>query len=359
MRLLALIMAECQQGRAVVVHTEERKRTVLRLVVEEHIRSAEPVGSEHAVLLEALRVSPATIRAVMATLEDEGLLTHRHTSGGRIPTDLGYRTYVNMLLESEPVSPAEREAVRRRFGEIDEAGDPTEQAARVLAEVTHYASVVAAPGPQVRTFRSLHLFDAADGRALAVIVTDAGTLQGRLIDLPQGVTASDLEALSRAITQRLQGCLIAELTPERLQQVVGEEIRHHQLMETLKRWLRRELARENRTRFRVEGARFLVREPEFSRPEAATRVLGALEEEDLLAQALADAPREGLRVSIGAENPLAELRSCSVVAATYSIGGRVGGSVALVGPTRMRYRRAMAAVRCVADRLSEALRDSA
>lgn len=342
------------------MRSEERKRAVLRAVVEEHIRSAEPVGSEHAALLEALRVSPATIRGVMAVLEDEGLLTHRHTSAGRVPTDQGYRAYVDMLLESEPISPGERQALRRRFGGFaDDAGDPTEQAARVLAALTRYASVVTEPGSQYRTFQSVHLFDAGDGRALAVIVTDAGTLQGRLIDLPPGVAAGDLEQLARAITQRLHGSLMGAITHERLEQVVGEATRHQQLVEAVKRWLRRDLARGSRPQFRVEGARHLLREPEFSRPEAATRVLGALEEGTVLSQALAAAPGEGVRILIGAENRLAELRPCSLVAATYSAGGRVRGTVALLGPTRMRYRRAVVAVRYVADRLSDALRDSA
>lgn len=338
---------------------EARKRAVLRAVVEEHIRSAEPVGSEHAALLESLRVSPATIRGVMAALEEEGLLTHPHTSAGRIPTDQGYRTYVDMLLESEPIPSGERQALRRRFARFaDDAGDLTEQAARVLVSLTHYASVVAASGPQHRTFHALYLLDAGDGRALAVIVTDAGTLQGRLIDLPPGVEIGDLERLSRAITHRLRGSRVDEITHEWLEQVVGEVTRHHQLIEAVERWLRRDLARETRPRFRVEGASRLLREPEFSRPEAATRVLGVLEEQTALSQALAAAPSEGVWISIGAEHRLAELRSCSLVAATYTAGGRVAGTVALVGPTRMRYRRAVAAVRYVADRLSEALRDS-
>jgi heat-inducible transcriptional repressor len=108
----------------------------------------------------------------------------------------------------------------------------------------------------------------------------------------------------------------------------------------------------------VEGARHLLREPEFSRPEAATRVLTALEEQSVLDQALAAAPEDGVWISIGSENRLVELRACSMVAAAYSVAGQVGGTVAIVGPTRMRYRRAVAAVRYVADRLSEALRNS-
>jgi heat-inducible transcriptional repressor len=328
-------------------------------VVEQHIRSAEPVGSEHAALIDELACSSATIRSVMAALEEAGLLTHPHTSAGRVPTDQGYRVYVDMLLEAEPLPAAERQAIRRRFVGFDAgAVDPTDQAAHVLSSLTQYASVVASSPLQQHTFRALHLLAQDGGRTLAVIVTNAGALQGRFIDLPPGIGSEDLSQLSRAITQRLQGIRLGELSQERLEQAVGEATRHHQLTEAVQAWLRRDLARSNRPRIHVEGTRHLLREPEFSRPEAATRVLTALEEQSVLDQALAAAPEDGVWISIGSENRLVELRACSMVAAAYSVAGQMGGTVAIVGPTRMRYRRAVAAVRYVADKLSEVLRNS-
>jgi heat-inducible transcriptional repressor len=215
--------------------------------------------------------------------------------------------------------------------------------------------VVASPAVGDQTFESLHLLPLGARRALAVIVTDSGTLQGRSIDLPDGVIADDLERLSLAVTQRLRGVRVADLTRDRLERVMGEVSRHHLVIEALKAWLTRDLARDGRARLRVEGARHLLREPEFRRPEAATRVLEALEEHTALAQTLAAAPEAGVLISIGAENRLGELRSCSLVAAAYRVGDRTGGVVALVGPTRMRYRHAVTAVRYVADRLSDAL----
>ncbi|MDQ7858976.1 MAG: heat-inducible transcriptional repressor HrcA [Armatimonadota bacterium] len=339
-----------------MVELDQRKRVVLRAVVEAYVRSAEPVGSEHPALLEELRVSPATIRGVLAALEEIGLLTHPHTSAGRVPTDQGYRAYVDMVVEGERLTPAERSAVRRRLGAGGEEPESlTDQAARVLASITQYASVVASPTLGAQTFASLHLLPLGERRALAVIVTDAGTLQGRAIELPDGVAADDLERLSHAVTRRLQGLRVADLTRDRLEQVTGEVSRHQHVLEALKAWLTRDLTREGRARLRVEGTRHLLREPEFRQPEAATSVLEALEEHTVLAQTLAAAPEAGVLISIGSENQAAELRACSLVAASYRVGGRPGGVVALVGPTRMRYRRAASAVRYVADRLSEAL----
>jgi heat-inducible transcriptional repressor len=339
------------------VQLEGRKRAVLRAVVEAHVRSAEPVGSEHAVLLEQLGCSSATIRSVMAALEDEGLLTHPHTSAGRVPTDHGYRAYVDMLVEAEPLPASERHAIRRRLSALaGDAEDLSDHAAHILSSVTRYASVVAMPGLRQQVFQALHLLAQQPGHAIAVIATSSGMLQGRLIDLPAGVAPEDLEQLSRLITQRLRGIRLGELTQERLEQAVGEASRYQHLIEAVKAWLRRDLPRGPGTRFRVEGTRHLLREPEFSRPETATQVLLALEEQSMLAQALASAPEQGVWISIGSENRFEELRHCSLVAAAYGAADHPGGAVALVGPTRMRYRQAVAAVRYVADRLGDALR---
>ncbi len=340
-----------------MVQLDERKRAVLCAVVEEHTRSAEPVGSEHPMVRDRLRVSPATIRSAMASLEEMGLLTHPHTSAGRVPTDRGYRLYVDMLLEAEPLSPSDRQAIRRR---LEDAGaEPTGaagQAARVLSSVTHYASVVESPGLQHQTFRSLHLVLVGARRALAVIATNAGALQGRMIDLPEGVEPDDLERMSQAITQRLQGTRVADLTHRRLEQEIGDASWHYRLVEDLKSWLRREGSRSATRSIHIEGARHLLREPEFRRPELATQILELLEEASALADVLAAAPREGVWISIGTENRREELRSCSLVMAAFEYGDQTAGTVGIVGPTRMRYRQAVAAVGYVADRLSQTLR---
>lgn len=340
-----------------MVQLDTRKRAVLCAVVEAYVRSAEPVGSEHAAVREQVRVSPATIRTAMSALEEMGLLSHPHTSAGRVPTDAGYRLYVDMLPDAEPLSGADRQAIRRRLeGSAAEPAGATEQAARVLSFVTQYTAVIAAPGLADQTFRSLHLMPLGASRAIAVIATDSGGLQGRTIDLPEGIEPDDLEQLSRSITQRLQGCRISDLTHRRLEEVVGEASWHHRLLEEVESWLRRDLARSRGARIRVEGASHLLREPEFRSPQAATQLLEVLEEESVLADALAATPDEGVWISIGAENRREELRAFSLVTAAYRSGDQTGGTVGIVGPTRMRYRRAVTAVRYVADRLSETLR---
>ena len=334
-----------------------RKREVLRAVVEEYIRSAEPVGSEHRALRDRLGVSPATIRGEMAALEEVGLLAHPHTSAGRTPTDRGYRLYVDMLLEAGPLPAADRQAIRRRLEHA--ASEPvgaTFEAIRVLAFVTQYTSVVASPGRQQQTFRSLHLVVLDGGRALAVVATHSGGFQGHMIELPEGNEPDDLERLSRAITERLQGCRVSELTRERLEQVAGEASRHQRLLEDVGAWLRRNFGRMARPEIRVEGARHLLREPEFRHPEAATQLLGVLEEQSVLAEVIAAAPDHGVWISIGTENRRGELHACSLVMAAYRAGGHPAGTVGIVGPTRMRYRHAVAAVQYVADRLTETLR---
>lgn len=339
-----------------IVQLDARKQTVLRAVVEEHIRSAEPVGSEHLVGREQLRVSPATIRNVMAHLEDLGLLTHPHPSAGRVPTDRGYRYYVDALAGIEPLSQAERQAIRRRLAvPTGEPEDLADQAARVLASLTRYASVVTTRRLQPQTFRALHLIPADDGRVLAVVVTNTGALQGRLIDVPDGVRPEEMERIARAVTHRLSGMPIGDLSPGRLEQAIREVVSDLWVLDRLLTWLRLGPGRATRLRIHVEGARYLLAEPEFRRPETATRVLEALEEPTVVEDLLAHAPMEGLVILIGSEHRRSELRACSTVVATYRSGDAVQGAVALLGPTRLRYRHAVAAVRYVAGRLTEAL----
>jgi heat-inducible transcriptional repressor len=295
----------------------------------------------------------------MATLEDSGLLTHPHTSAGRTPTDRGYRVYVDLLLQAGRLSPAERQAIRRRIDQAaTEPAGAADEAIRILAFVTHYASVVASPGLPQQTFRSLHLVPLGSGRALAIVTTDAGEFQGHMIELPDGVESDDLEQLSRAITERLQGCRVSDLTRERLEQVAGETTLRQRLAQVVELWLRRS-GRGGRPQIRVEGARHLLREPEFREdPDAATRLLGVLEEQSVLAEVIATAPGQGVWVSIGAENRRAELRGCSLVMAAYRVSDQPAGMVGIMGPTRMRYRHAVAAVQYVADRLTDTLRAS-
>ncbi len=339
---------------------DARRRILLRTVVEEHVRTAEPVGSEHAALRGRLQVSPATIRSALASMEELGLLTHPHTSAGRIPTDRGYRAYVDMLPKADPASSSARQKMRRRLGDpAEEPGDVANEAARVLSGMTGYASVVAAPALQEQTFSSLHLVPMGERRALAVIATDSGALQGRSVELPEGVVPDDLEHLSRAITHWLRGSRVGDLTHQRLEQVLGEASYHHRWLEEVKAWLCRGLARGVRPQIRVAGARHLLAEPEFKSPDRATRLFEVLENESVLDGVLAAVPEEGVWILIGEENPHEQLRSCSLVMAAYRAGDRRGGTVGILGPTRMRYRSAVTAVRCVAESLSQAMRSSA
>jgi heat-inducible transcriptional repressor len=164
----------------------------------------------------------------------------------------------------------------------------------------------------------------------------------------------DLERLSGEITAAARHAW--RTSPDGLEQEIGDAAWHHLVLEELKAWLRREGARSVGGSIHVEGTRHLLREPEFRRPEMATQVLDLLEEATALAEVLAGAPRQGLWISIGAENRCEELQACSLIMAAFECGDQTVGTVYIVGPTRMRYRQALTAVRCVADRLSQVLR---
>jgi heat-inducible transcriptional repressor len=336
---------------------DDRKRRILQAVVREYIHSAEPVSSEVVLRRTNLPVSPATVRNEMAVLEDLGYLQQPHTSAGRVPTDQAYRFYIQALLEETELRPEERQRLRRQVRALAEEADRLiQRAARALAEEAHYASLAATPRRGEQVFRHLHLVPLERARVLPVLITDSGTYQGYPVDLGEPVDPDQVEQFSRWLSARLAGLTLGELTRDRLWATIGEVAHFQRLLEQLRRWLDRGVRRQV-GRVIVEGAPHLLEQPEFRQIDTASAVLAALEREEVLLELLRPAAGHRVWVAIGSELPFPAMRECSIVAATYSVGDRVAGTLALLGPRRMHYDRTLPLVRFLADSLSEALTD--
>src|SRR3990170_4451976 len=320
---------------------DARKGRILAAIIQEYIHSAEPVASEVVVRRSGVEVSSATVRHEMAVLEEMGFLSQPHTSAGRIPTDRAYRFYVDALLNEARLSAEERQRLRRQI--------------HSLAEEVHYPSVIATVRPQEHLFRHLHFVPLDAHRVLGVIVTDAGIFEGQPVELPESVDPETLDRLSRGISARLEGLTLGEITRGRLEAMVGEMARHQRLLEYVRRWFDREIRRAAAGHVIVEGATHLLEQPEFRHPDLVTAVLATLEREEDLAAMLRPVPGRPVWVTIGSEMLYPTMRECSLVAASYSIGGRTMGTLALLGPKRMPYQRTVPLVRFLAQNLSEAL----
>ena len=325
---------------------DDRKIAILRAIVTEYVSMREPVGSRALVDRHHLDVSPATVRNDMAVLESEGYITQPHTSAGRVPTDKGYRLFVDKLGTVKPLSAAERRAIETFLAGAVDVDDVVRRTVRLLAQVTRQVAIVQYPALSGATIRHADVVSLTAGRVLVILVTSAGRVDQRALDLDASDEAlADIRARvgaaivglepSRAI-EALSG-LAAALPPAI--QVLGSVVIAALI----------ELAQEDpSTRVVVGGVPNLTR---FSDQFETTvkPVLEALEEQVVLLRLLGEATTPGdVRVRIGRENPYEPLQATSVVASGYGADPNAWATLGVVGPTRMDYPSTMAAVRAIA-----------
>jgi len=341
-----------------MVQLDPRKREILKAVINEYIATAEPVGSETVASRYNLGISPATVRNEMAALEEMGYLRQPYTSAGRVPTDRAYRLYVDTLVveEERELPSLEKERLRRRVRlSVGEPGEAVEEAARALAMVTEYASIVAEPRPEHGVFKHLHLIPLSDTEAIAVIITDTGVIEGKVVQFSDGFSPDELDRLSRHISRRLEGYPLGEITDRLLAQIIQEAVRHQRAIQQLKRILRKSLWLSLRARVYIEGTANILLQPEFQDIRRVRPLLSMLEQEEVIQDLLSEAVSRGLLVVIGSENRYAEMQLCSVIAACYRVGGRPAGAVGIIGPTRMPYEKVIPTVQFLAESLGEVL----
>lgn len=333
-----------------------RKAAILRVVVEEYVRSGEPVGSESIAEGAGLGVSSATIRNEMAALEELGYLTHPHTSSGRIPTDHGYRHYVDSLPARGRLRDAQRRAIAGYFAEaIVDLEEVLKGSVQLLSRMTQYAGLAVPPSVSaaVEPIARLELIDM--GPTLMILaVGQHGRVDKRVIDRPKDIEAPTLaEAELRLQPLRGETYLIAQA---RLLQLAAEGPRdQHDLILQVAETLRVASAGERSAHVVVGGVANLADEAQQMRRETLRRLFETLEREQEMLRVLQDvtADHDELAVTIGAEHPSTGQWEASIITAPFRTSDSTVGTIGLVGPTRMDYLSAMASVRAVAKRLSE------
>jgi heat-inducible transcriptional repressor len=328
---------------------DERKAAILKTVVTEYIETAQPVGSAHVVRDSGIEVSPATVRADMATLEREGFLSHPHTSAGRIPTDKGYRFFVDRLCGDEPLGAVEQLQVREFFahahGELERVLRDTSM---LLSELTNCAAVVLAPDNEALSVRSTMLVRLAPRVVLLVVVLSNGSVEKRTIEVPEDESDRTIEAASACLQAHLAGGPLSHATPA---PTTGDAATDR-ITSACHTAIAGMLDPEDEHVF-VGGASRMARA--FDAVDTVRSVLGVLEESYVVVTLLHDALSHEKNVSIGLENGIGPLAECSVVVAPYRIDEDVAGTIGVLGPTRMNYPQALAAVAVVGQRLSRQL----
>lgn len=335
---------------------DERKRRVLHALTDDYIETAEPVGSRNLARKHQLGVSPATVRNEMADLEEAGYLQQPHTSAGRVPSDKGYRFYVDELMADWSPGRTERSAVQREVQAMRKAMEVLiHEAARMLARATKYTSVVAAPRLAASVFRHIELVPLDASSVLAVVVSDPGFVQHTIIEVRRPVTDVHASRVAALLNRHLFGVRFGDIGPQLLN-VIEESVAHDDLYEAVADLLSGRLAEDAEDKVYLEGTLNILSQPEFHDVERARSLLALLEARDILERVLNLASRSTeATVIIGAENPVIEMRDCSVVVSAYTLGGEVIGAIGVLGPTRMEYAKTVGMVQYMAEHLSESL----
>lgn len=336
---------------------DERKKKILRAIVQDYISTAEPVGSRTIARKFDLGISPATIRNEMSDMEELGLIEQPHTSSGRIPSDAGYRYYVDCLMEYPKLSKDEKGVIEREtLKGIAEIQEVISHSSKLLSELTHLTSIVVGPQKGKSSFSQMHFLPYQPGQAIMVIVKENGVVENQIVDIGENVTAEELQKIATVFNQKMRGHSISEVRRSLLHEIYSELTRQRYLIDNALELLSAVLNNpgDEPNKVYLGGTLNMLNQPEFQDVEKIKNLFQVFEEGDQIKKMLHPVA-DGLTVTIGGENRMKELQDCSVISATYRIEGEALGMVGLIGPTRMDYSKAMAMVDYMTRTLTELL----
>ncbi len=339
---------------------DRREREILRALVQDYIQTGEPVASQPLLARHELDCSPATVRSVMGDLEELGFLEKPHASSGRIPTERGYRLYVDTLLKVRPPSAQDRDRIERLAHAASDVGQLLEGTADLLHSLSHHAGVVTTPRPRVDPIRQVEFVRLRENRVLAVFVSEAGIVTNKLVQLEFPMAAADLERAAHYLNEKIQALAAAAETLPAVREQILSDMRADQ--SALHDLLQKALSLAEQTfapgeeRVLVDGEESFLDAPEFANVRKARALLKAFAEKDRILRVLDRVlTSQEVQIFIGAESEFAAVPDVSVIAAPYGRGDHVLGTLAVVGPTRMNYARVIPLVDLTARHISRAL----
>ncbi len=317
----------------------ERKMKILQAVVRNYLETGEPVGSRTISKYTDLNLSSATIRNEMADLEEMGYIIQPHTSAGRIPSDMGYRLYVDAMMQEKEREVAElKENLLEKEERLDQL---LKQTAKLLATNTNYASMVSAPSLHRNKLKFIQLSRVNDSQLLAVIVVEGNVIKNTIFDLDGELSEEMLLKLNILLNTHLNGLSVDEITLKTITTLKAQAGIHSDIIGNVIDAVAKAIHEEDDLEIYTSGTNNIFKYPELTDGSKASELIGTFEEKqalnELVVRTLADEKETGIQVYIGDESPVAAMKDCSIVTATYDLGDGMKGTIGIIGPKRMDY----------------------
>lgn len=336
-----------------VVELSERKHTILRAIIQNYLETGEPVGSRTLSKSTDLKLSSATIRNEMADLEDLGYIFQPHTSAGRIPSDKGYRLYVDMLMRDKEQELEELKSVM--LEKTDRVEKVLKQAAKVLAANTNYATLVSSPVNRRNTLKFIQLSQVDARQIVAVIVMSGNVIKNKIINVGEMLGNETLLKLNMLLNTTLNGMSIEEINLGLIARLKEQAGIHSNVISNVLDAVADIIHVEDDMEIYTSGATNIFKYPELSDKQNAQEILNAFEEKqqlaELVTETLSSEENHGIQVYIGDEAPVKTMRDCSVVTATYDLGDGMKGTIGIIGPKRMDYEHVMKTLKTLQSKL--------
>ncbi|NLI92434.1 MAG: heat-inducible transcription repressor HrcA [Peptococcaceae bacterium] len=338
---------------------DERKEKILKAIVQDYISTAEPVGSRTISKKFELGVSPATIRNEMSDLEEMGLIEQPHTSAGRIPSDTGYRYYVDYLMDPMILNEEEQKTINLEIkNRLNEVQEVIEYTGKLISQVTSLTSLVLGPKNRNSVLKRLYFLPYEPGKAIMLTVKENGSVENNIVEIGHDTTPEELQILANIFNEKMGGTRVQDLKKGLLNEIYSELSRKRRMIDGMMGILERMFEDKNNEnpeqRVYLGGTLNMLNQPEFRDLNKVKNLFSVFEENNKLKELLSH-NQNGLNITIGSENTDEVFKDCSVISATYHINGKQIGSIGVLGPTRMDYGKAITIVDYMTKSLTEML----
>ena len=359
-----MLSANKQRKRVIALELTERKRKILYAIIRNYLETGEPVGSRTISKYTDLNLSSATIRNEMSDLEEMGYIIQPHTSAGRIPSDKGYRLYVNELVEEKTAQVSAMNSLM--IAKTNRMEETLKQVVRLLASLTNYTTMISAPSYRGNKVKFIQLSRLNARQLLNVVVIEGNVVKNHILDLDEEITEEQVLKLNLLLNTRLNGLTLADINLGLISNIKEEAGSHVQVvndvLDTIADVIRAET--DENMEIYTSGANNIFRYPELADTERASMLINTIEEKSVLADFIKDSEQKeqsgetGIKVYIGEEGPVESMKDCSVVTATYELGDGLQGTIGIIGPKRMDYEKVMNNLKSFKASLGQLFRDN-